>query len=329
MEKWLNAPEPFQKYEISDYGRVRNPDGYIFRGSEDAGYSRVTLSVEGSKTTIHVHRLVALTFLGIPPVKGMIVHHKNQDTRDNRVTNLEWVTTGEHRGLGRSMGSKTSSRAVLQIDQSGQVIKEWPSIRSVPHDYSLIWLACQGRIRGAYGFKWSYANKELPGEEWANTEFKGILVEVSSLGRVRLKGGRLTYGSGATYLTVDLAGSKVAVHRLVALAFLPLPEGLTADDLTVNHQNLNKTDNRVGNLEWTTQSDNNRHARSHYPRAKFRVREVQRIGPEIIELYQSLKEASFKSGIPNTTLRSLCKSGKVWGGFRWSYTEEVSKPLTL
>lgn len=319
MEKWLNAPDPFQKYEVSDYGRVRNPDGYIFRGSEDAGYHRVTLSVNGRKTTTHVHRLVALTFLGAPPIVGMIAHHKNQDTRDNRVGNLEWVTTGDHRKLLRSTGSKTSSRAVLQLDQNGVVIKEWPSIRSIPHDYSLIWLACQGRIRGAYGFKWAYATKELPGEKWANTKFNGLVVEVSSLGRVRLKGGRLTYGSGATYLTVDLAGSKVAVHRLVALAFLPLPEGFTADDLTVNHQNLNKTDNSVGNLEWATQGENNRHSKAHYPKAKFRVREIQRIGPEVIELYLSLKEASSESGIPNTTLRSLCKSGRIIDGFQWAY----------
>lgn len=320
MEKWLNAPNPFQKYEVSNYGRVRNPDGYIFRGTTGR-YSRIVLSVEGDKTTINVHRIVALTFLGCPPVSGMVVHHKNQDTMDNRVTNLEWVTTGEHRRLQRPMSSKTSSRAVLQLDQSGHTIKEWPSIRSIPHDYSLIWLACQGRIRGAYGFKWAYANKELPGEEWAKTEFRGLVVEVSSLGRVRLKGGRITYGSGNPYLTVGIAGSKVAVHRLVALAFLPIPGELTADGLTVNHKNFNKIDNRFDNLEWATQGENNRHARDHYPKAKFRVRKIQRIGPEVIELYRSLKEASSESGVPNTTLRSLCKSGRVINGYRWSYAD--------
>jgi len=254
MEKWLSAPEPFQKYEISDSGQVRNPDSYVLRGSKSGRYHSVVLSVGGKKTTIHVHRLVALTFLGNSPIKDMIVHHKNQNTKDNRVGNLEWATTGDHRRLARSTGSKTSSRAVLQLDQNGQVIKEWPSIRSIPHDYSRIWLACQGRIRGAYGVKWAYATKELPGERWANTQFNDKTVEVSSLGRVRLKGGRVTYGSGDPYLTVDLAGSKVSVHRLVALAFLPLPEGFTSLDLTVNHQNLNKIDNRADNLEWATQS---------------------------------------------------------------------------
>ena len=145
------------------------------------------------------------------------------------------------------------------------------------------------------------------------------MVGVSSLGRVKLKKGRITYGSGSPYLTVNIEKTKVAVHRLVALAFLPVPEDLTPDELTVNHINLNKIDNVVGNLEWATQGDNNKHAKNHYPRAKFRVREIQRIGPKVVKLYRSLKEASSKSGIPNTTLRSLCKSGKICNGFRWSY----------
>lgn len=56
------------------------------------------------------------------------------------------------------------------------------------------------------------------------------------------------------YVLTERDGYKrhIQAHRLVALLYIPNPKQLGY----VNHINHNRSDNRVENLEWVTQSDN-------------------------------------------------------------------------
>jgi hypothetical protein len=122
--------------------------------------------------------------------------------------------------------------------------------------------------------------------------------EASDLGRIRsiervnqfghkLESKILSYHlSPKGYLCVSVGdrltiGRTKRLHRLVALAFLPNPEKLSQ----VNHKNGNKSDNRIENLEWISNSNNKKHAvanslyayGSKHGRSKLKEQEVKAI----------------------------------------------------
>ena len=84
--------------------------------------------------------------------------------------------------------------------------------------------------------------------------------QVSSEGRCRTSRGTITHGTlrPSGYRVTCIRGKMFQVHRLIAHAFHGPPLGEAACE--VNHIDGNCSNNRLGNLEWATPSQNVRHS---------------------------------------------------------------------
>jgi hypothetical protein len=93
MQEEIWKPIPgYEGYEASSNGRIRRIL-VLSLGRERNGYMRVQLGSRGPK--ISVHRAVLLAFMGADPVRRN-GNHKNGVRDDNRLDNLEWMTTSEN-----------------------------------------------------------------------------------------------------------------------------------------------------------------------------------------------------------------------------------------
>lgn len=87
-----------------------------------------------------------------------------------------------------------------------------------------------------------------------------------------LKPLKITKGYLGTRLYNNLNAKTFKIHRLVAKYFIPNPNNLSQ----VNHKDGDKTNNRVDNLEWCTQTENMQHSYRIGLRDKEKLREHMR-----------------------------------------------------
>lgn len=89
----------FGGYEISNFGRVRNPKGHFIKPWLRNGYETVSINKIGK---CYVHRLVAESFCE-GYFDGALVDHIDGNRLNNHFTNLRWVNRAEnHRPPSKS-----------------------------------------------------------------------------------------------------------------------------------------------------------------------------------------------------------------------------------
>ena len=119
-EQWKSVEEWEEYYEVSTWGRVRSKQyskrhgtsGHLLKINYDRnGYGQVTFTTKGIRKTYYVHRLVANAF--IPNPNGYTdVNHKDENSSNNHVDNLEWISHKQNMNYGTQAerGAKTRKK---------------------------------------------------------------------------------------------------------------------------------------------------------------------------------------------------------------------------
>ena len=120
MEIWKDIKD-FDKYQVSNLGRIRSfkqkKDGKILPLIEQHNYLYVSLSKHCEETRRLVHRLVAEAFINNPDNLPE-VNHKDENTMNNKVENLEWCTSK----YNANYGTRNKRRAKpIQCVETGKI----------------------------------------------------------------------------------------------------------------------------------------------------------------------------------------------------------------
>ena len=153
---------------VSDDGSIYNEKHMVLKQQIDRiGYASISIR----RKRYLVHRLVAMAFI-CSLDNGKQVHHINGNKEDNRVENLEVLTTEEHQHLHKQIypttkiceicgkeftpnptkrksaktcsyqcwlqitktGAEKRKRSVAQIDMNGNIVKVWNSARDIQNE---------------------------------------------------------------------------------------------------------------------------------------------------------------------------------------------------
>ena len=129
----------------------------------DLKYLKVSLCINGIPKAYYIHRLVAQTFIPNPKNYPQ-VNHKDENSFNNNVNNLEWCTEKYNCNYGTRIErfSTKIRKAVDMFTKDGLYVKSYISIadadRKTGIRFTNISACCRGKVKNAGGYVWKFSN---------------------------------------------------------------------------------------------------------------------------------------------------------------------------
>lgn len=170
-------------YQVSNIGRVKSlkrtvnhkrlgvytiNERILSAADKGLGYMVVGLSKNGKTKTLRVHRLVAKAFIPNPK-KFDLINHKDKNTSNNIVSNLEWCdyqynnTYADH----SEVSSIALSKPVIQYTMDGKFVARYYGAVEAEKKTGIcrtcIRDCCRGKLQSSGGFRWKLEsdNKDM------------------------------------------------------------------------------------------------------------------------------------------------------------------------
>lgn len=278
--------EEFKQYKNSPYdiytdGRCFSHLSNKFLSPQMTNkYPTYNLTIDGKKKKTYVHRMVAETFL--PAIEGKeIVNHKDGNTHNFDVSNLEWVDVKENSAHAVATGLRPKSDTSItyyEQDLEGEVWKNSP-------EFPMYAISNKGRVM-------NITNKRLK---------------------------KPTPGNSGGYLEVNLWKDKVGhTKRIHYLVYSTFNNDFDLTGYVINHIDGNKHNNTLENLEKVTSQENNYHAEYIIKTHKC-AKAVVQYDKDMNKLaeFPSIAEAQRQLNISN--ISRAIKKKSLAGGWYWQF----------
>ena len=228
-----------------------------------SGYVEVTID----KKTHKLHRLIAEAFgLERERRNQITIDHIDGDKSNNKLDNLRWASRREqslymHKKNLQLRKVKATKPVFAWRAGSEECIYFW-SISAAAKELEVQSNAICKSIRSGEtvgGFTFELERVEpaesLPGEEWRSV--KGTESAVSNMGRYRNSSGKVRWPVAKTsgYVEVSIKNKMWAMHRLIAEVFEL--ERTRPDQVTIDHIDGDRSNNKLENLRWASRREQN------------------------------------------------------------------------